>query len=55
MENEKIIKKTLSDSISVIREYQSCQAQYNLVLMRLDIHPVIVRLYLSNISREEIR
>lgn len=55
MENEKIIKKTLSDSISVIREYQCCQAQYNLALMRLDIHPVIIRLYLSNILREGIR
>ncbi len=55
MENEKIIKKTLNDSIAVIREYQCCQAQYNLALMRLDIHPVIIRLYLSNILREGIR
>lgn len=53
MENEKIIKKTLADSISVLREYENYYEQYTRVLVRLAIPQDIIDLYLKEVNSSD--
>lgn len=53
MENEKIIKKTLSDSILVLREYENYHEQYTRALARLAIPQAIIELYLKKVNSSD--